>query len=187
MKVTDLIKISYVKEGYLPNWPYHLISDEEMCDAFINYDSESEDGWEQFLSDDNLCYFKYNYPLLDASMESQYKDLVEAIAYHIRQLKDSKDAEYVLPDWIYSYMMGAVIGVNSSQLDKHDMFVSLNADNIDDEYDVKVGEACYARSKEWLGRLPQVELDHRPPTMYGEPHVLKYLRLLDVGTVIGTM
>lgn len=34
--VHDLIKIKYVREGYLPNYPYHLISDSEMCDAFIN-------------------------------------------------------------------------------------------------------------------------------------------------------
>ena len=36
--IHDIIKIKYVREGWLPNWPYHLISDQEMCDAFLKQD-----------------------------------------------------------------------------------------------------------------------------------------------------
>ena len=40
----DIIKIKYTRLGYLPNYPYHLISDEEMFNAFIDLDSESASG-----------------------------------------------------------------------------------------------------------------------------------------------
>ena len=39
MLVHDLIKIKLVRAGYLPNYPYHLISDKEMCEAFISANS----------------------------------------------------------------------------------------------------------------------------------------------------
>ena len=38
MFIHDLIKIKYIREGYLPNYPYHMISDEEVFNAFINPD-----------------------------------------------------------------------------------------------------------------------------------------------------
>ena len=48
--VHDVIKIKYAREGYLPDLPYHLISDEEMCDAFINL----PDSIRNSISDDSF-------------------------------------------------------------------------------------------------------------------------------------
>ena len=38
MFIHDFIKIMYTDMGYLPNYPYYLISDEEMFDAFLRDD-----------------------------------------------------------------------------------------------------------------------------------------------------
>ena len=37
MMIHDVIKIKLSREGYLPDYPPHLISDEEMCRAFIRH------------------------------------------------------------------------------------------------------------------------------------------------------
>ena len=50
----DSIKIKYTREGYLPNYPYHMISDEEMFKAFL--DVENQSG-----------FFYDNYPILEDS------------------------------------------------------------------------------------------------------------------------
>ena len=34
--LTDYIKIKYSQEGYLPNYPYHLLSDKECMNAFLS-------------------------------------------------------------------------------------------------------------------------------------------------------
>lgn len=187
MNVNDVVKIRFTREGYLPNYPPHLISDNEMCDAFLKYGEDSEDNWNAFKSSIDASYFKDNYPLIDSTLESEYRTLVSNIAYHLNNYKSSTDDNRKLPDWIYSYMLGCVISVNSSQLDIHDMLVSMDTDNIDDIYTKEAAAACYKYSQAWLGRLPSSNLDHRPPTMFGEPHVIKYLRLLDVGTFTGAM
>jgi hypothetical protein len=54
--IHDIIKIKYTRLGYLPNYPYHLISDAEMFDAFINLSgtddsSGSSDYVERFFTD----------------------------------------------------------------------------------------------------------------------------------------
>ena len=68
------IKIKYVNLGYLPNWPYHLISDEEMFDAFMSnvvidksecrYDETSKSYVGSKLESGQGFFFD-NYPLLD--------------------------------------------------------------------------------------------------------------------------
>ena len=35
MSILDNVKIKYIQEGYLPNYPYHLISDIEAFNAFL--------------------------------------------------------------------------------------------------------------------------------------------------------
>ena len=40
--IYNLIKIKYIREGYLPDLPYHLISDNEMYDAFLSYNEEQD-------------------------------------------------------------------------------------------------------------------------------------------------
>ena len=38
MLVHDVIKIRLVEDGYLPNYPYHMMSDREMIAAFMGTD-----------------------------------------------------------------------------------------------------------------------------------------------------
>lgn len=170
MSIThDIIKIMYVREGYLPNYPYHLISDKEMIDAFINNDTN---------------FFDDNYPCLNSSLSDVYQDLKSDILYHMNQyLSDDK---YNIPDWVYSYMIGNVISINSDTLDKHDLLVGLLCDNIDDEFTGDAQAECYKISKLWINKLPyrditdgngQIVKYKRKPTIFGEPHVIKSLRL----------
>lgn len=165
--IHDDIKIKYVREGYLPNWPYHLISDSEMCDGFIGKDSEGND----------FGFFYDTYPLVDDSIKDIYDTLIQELKYHISLLKDSKDDSYTLPDWVYAFMLGNVVGPKSSQQDIHDLLVMLDVDNIDDIFTALACEACYDVSKSWINKLPDKQKSHRPPTCFGEPHVIKSLRL----------
>lgn len=198
----DIIKLKYSQEGYLPNWPYHLISDEEMCEAFLTYpwydyrtDEEKrlgtvltdDESWNRFINGTELCYFRDNYPLYRTTSceipeklidEAKYKKLVEALAYHIEEFKTSNYDNTVLPDWVYSYMLGSTCGVHTNQLDMHYLLVMLDTDNTFDEFTPEAAEACYRVSEDWLKRSS--ELEHRPPTMFGEPHVIKSLRLQQV-------
>lgn len=193
-----------VLEGYLPNYPYHLISDEEMCDAFLTYpwydyrtpeqilakyEMSDDEKWERFLEGVEPCYFRDNYPYIEydpikgvsGSSMDHYRTLVESMVYHFNALKRSLDDSYVLPDWIYSYMLSNVISINSLQLDKHNMFVLLGVDNDFDEYRDDSAQACYLKSKQWLEKTG--EIANRPPTMFGEPHVLKCLRLEELEVI----
>lgn len=166
----DLIKMNLAREGYLPNYPYHLLSDKEMIDAFIKIDSGGT------LSG----YFADFYPdsYLEGEMSDEYRTLVDGICYHLGQYLMNK--EYIIPDWVYSYMLGSCIGPQSDTLDKHDLFVLLNLDNIDDEFDLPIHKSCYDISKEWVHKLSPSVQEHRPPTLFGEPHVIKSLRLAQV-------
>ena len=164
--VHDLVKTKLVREGYLPNYPYHLISDAEMCDAFLN--------------DSDMSYFHINYPCLSPQLQEAYDELISAMCYHINLLKSSKDDMYELPDWIYSYMIGSAVGPNSEILDIHDILVPMGLDNLDDIFTAEASAECLKVSRDWLKKLPQAKLDHRPPTMFGEPHVIKNLRLREV-------
>lgn len=158
--VHTLIKIKYVREGYLPDWPYHLISESEMCQAFLR-----ESG-----------YFYTNYPCLDSTLLSIYTTLYDYIRDTIQQALNSKNDEFELPNWIYSYMLGNVISINSNKLDIHDLLVMLNADNIDDEWTPLASRLCYQVSTAWLGKTQGNPIE-RPPTIFGEMHVIKSLRL----------
>lgn len=161
--IHNIIKIKYVNEGYLPNYPYHLISDAEMCDAFI--------------SDDGTGFFFDFYQLPDDSLYDEYTALVDALKYYIAKLKESAEAEYTIPDWVYSYMLGQVISQSSDQQDKHDLFVLMNMDNVEDDFSVNISKYCLKISKIWLSKIPREKKGLRVPTMFGEPHVIKYLRL----------
>lgn len=205
--IHDLIKIKFVREGYLPNYPPHLLSDEEMCDAFIDYPSGddtsylvTEDGshirlyhggdlitgygtssadtaWERFKASDRLSWFKDKYPLLVPELEPQYRQLVEDIVYHLTAFKQSLDDKKKLPDWIYCYMLGDVLSVHSNIYDLHDMLIALGVDNVDDIFTPAAQAACYNVSELWLARYSNTTLEHRHATLFGEPHVLKSLRL----------
>lgn len=179
MFVHDIIKIKLVREGYLPNYPYHLISDDEMCEAFLPYNYDVSDplsGYEDCMNAE-INYFRDQYPLVSEDLEDEYKTLVSEIAWHLNQLKQSTDDSFELPDWIYSYMIDATLGPSSDPQDLHDMFVMLDTDNLFDEFTPECAKACYAESVQWLKKLQESYKVHRPPTMFGEPHVIKSLRL----------
>ena len=161
--IHNIIKIKYVNEGYLPNYPYHLISDAEMCDAFI--------------SDDDTGFFFDFYPLPDDSLYDEYIALVDALKYQISKLKSSVEAEFKMPDWVYSYMIGKVISQSSDQQDKHDLFVLMNMDNVEDDFSLNISKYCLKISKTWLAKIPKEKRGMRVPTVFGEPNVIKYLRL----------
>lgn len=179
MFVHDLIKIKLSNEGYLPDYPPHLISDQEMCEAFLPYEYNSEDptsGYDDSMSA-TLNFFRDTYPLPHNELLDEYKTLVADIAYYLNELETSNDAEYRLPDWVYSYMLGSVVTVGSDIEDRHDLFVLLGTDNLDDEFTYDCCRACYAESKYWISKLPVSSRIHRPPTIFGEPHVIKSMRL----------
>lgn len=175
--IHTIIKIRYSEEGYLPNYPPHLISDAEMCDGFLdyNYEEDSDEYWESYLNSPHQTFFSDNYPLLDESLSDRYRELVVAIAEHISLLKSSNEPDYKLPDWIYSYMIGSTIGVKSDKQDIHDLLVMMDIDNLEDEFLPEACESCYLISKYWVKQNES----SRPPTIFGEPHVLKALRLSD--------
>lgn len=172
MLIHDIIKMNYVREGYLPNHPYHLISDKEMFDAFLTIKGS--------LIDENMeGYFFDKYPCIDSRLKDEYNKLIYDILTHIDAFEKSTDNSYVIPDWVYSYMLGQCVGPKSDTLDRHDLLVLLNLDNIDDEITPDVCQACWSISSKWVSKLNY----KREPTMFGEPHVIKSLRLLSADLV----
>lgn len=185
--IHDIIKINYVHAGYLPNYPYHLISDAEMCDAFLSKNTNAQ--WHGFFVD--------NYPLITNGLPSEDANmlqnayygsddsddpestigLIPAIMTNLMALKNSAELNYKLPNWIYAYMLGATISINSPYLDRMDLIQLLNLNVSDDAFTAEVSKMCYLESKRWLLKYPPDRRQERPPTMFGEPHVIKSLRL----------
>lgn len=176
----DIVKIKYVREGYLPDYPPEFHSLSELYAAFLPYPVDdtktSDELWEQFRSEAKSCWFSDTYPLVDRSLEAKYRALVEDISYHL-QANLAANGALMLPDWVYSYMLGATIGPMSPKLDIHDLLVLLGCDNISDEFTVTAANQCYEISDQWLRRLANITAAHRSPTIFGEPHVIKSLRL----------
>lgn len=179
--IHNLVKIKLINEGYLPNFPYHLISDNEMCDAFLL----------KTVNTNGIViksgYFYDAYPCLVSEYSGDnnvYDNLERSIRYHIHCLKNSSDSEYTLPDWVYSYMLGKTVSILSDAQDIHDLIYPLGVDNIDDEFTADASKKCFEESKKWLKSkneqyvlFEHIETDLRPPTMFGEPHVIKSIRL----------
>lgn len=243
MLIHNLIKMKLIDNGYLPNYPYHLISDEEMINAFLGKKSVSDDPENPRY--ELVGYFIDKYPALSSpttlgstSVSMSYDNLVLTI-YCILQLYLIYKADnkiYEIPDWVYSYMLGSVISVDSDKKDIHDLIYPLGVDNIDDDFDYAAEDACNKESIKWLKSSNQVatetlsnyfyyenpdtheesgilcdtwfqdgkdqptELSYvytseyslfgsetakkpvnaiylRPPTIFGEPHVIKSIRL----------
>ena len=178
----NVIKKLYSRDGYLPDYPYHLFSDDEMFEAFIGISSIFNDNgeisdsvWEDVTSSYGKYFFFDNYPLIDISIQDSYKTLIYAIASHLREMKNNDD--YILPNWIYSYMLGECIGPNSPTADIHDTLVLLGCDNTDDMWTLQACNNALHFSAKQILKLKDTDKVNRPPTMFGEPHVLKYLRL----------
>ena len=101
--------------------------------------------------------------------------------YHINRCIDSSNHIHVVPDWVYSYMIGSTIGPNSNTYDIHDVLVMINMDNLEDEITIPIYEELYKVSVQAVNKLSEQEKLHRPPTIFGEPHVVKLLRLEQAG------
>lgn len=168
----DIAKIRYIRYGFLPDVPYHLVSNEEMINAFLN--------------DSGDDYFHTMYPLIDSQLEFEYNALVDGIKAELNNYLKSS-GEYNIPDWVYSYMLGATVGPISDQLDRHDLFALLGTDNIDDEFNLECGSECYRVSTTWLNKYAYSDdsAKIRPATIFGEPHVIKYLRLREADALRG--
>ena len=165
-----LVKIKYTDEGYLPNLPPHLVSKEEMCDAFLHND---------------ISYFGFNYICENEELEFAFELLKKSMEYHIENYTNIvKPVD--LPLWVYSYMLGTAVCSSSDTKDRHDFLVALGMDNMDDIISPEVQKYCYNVSKAYCGKLTLEERELtvdgqtvllRPPTMFGEPHVIKALRV----------
>lgn len=203
MFIHDVIKIKYVTLGFLPNYPYHLISDSEMFDAFIQYRVEIGSG-EVYHYIPNLDegFFAFYYPFRPATDDEErnpthyypigeslrkYDILIRSICKHINDYRTGVSTE--IPDWVYSYMLGVTVGPRSDKLDIHDIIAPIGTDNSDDDFDDKSSIATYNESLYYLSRTlkaseyqgsDESNLPKRPITMFGEPHVIKSLRLKQI-------
>lgn len=191
MIIHDIIKIKYVQLGFIrKNYPYHLISDEEMFSAFIDLGLDNESN----LIDPNTRFFDMYYPNpFDGSGSSsddnseEYEDQIYYDAYIklknyiINSIKEylyyhgtEAESDHLIPDWIYTYMLGEVVYQQSEYLDIQDTLELLGCSNLDNEFTKNACIACYIISKKYISTLVTGD---RPLTVFGEPHVLKYLRM----------
>ena len=192
----DLIKIKYVRLGYLPNYPYHLISDQEMFDAFIDLSNDglSSSGdtsdVERFFEDYYPNPFEEEDIVIQGaggeqiSLNSEYLRLrayiINTINQHLAHVGTTEEDSYTIPAWIYTYMLGEVIynvpgnPDDFQYRDMHDLLVLLDADNIENEMTPEICKLCYMKSTKYISTLTT---GIRPPTVFGEPHVIKQLRL----------
>ena len=95
--IHDAIKIKYIELGYLPDTPYHLISDAEMCDAFLHRDTEGYSVFDKtsqstlYNNDIKVSgYFvdTYNLDLMKdcnhyTLMQQYYVEMVRAMLHYI--------------------------------------------------------------------------------------------------------
>lgn len=210
----DIIKIKYTRLGYLPNYPYHLISDEEMFNAFINLSGDDSTSGSGDSSEEER-FFNDNYPnpFADSDIEfigaggekislrSEYfrlkKYIIDTINQYLANQGTTNAENYTIPDWIYTYMLGEVIYNNSEYLDIHDALMLLDNVYVDSNKIIdEAGEEdweqllkdnhvnneftrlscvrCYIESTKYISTLTT---GIRPPTVFGEPHVIKQLRL----------
>lgn len=168
MILIDSIKIKYIQSGYLPDHPYHLISDNELLDAFI-------------FNTDN--YFDDNYSIESADEEliDIHHQLKEELIYHVNLAKAANDAS-VLPSWVTSYMLGTVVSETSGLKDIDDLIKLSNLKDVipAGQFNDILYRSNANISREWIGKLPSAKKEHRPITIFGEPHVIKSLRLSQV-------
>lgn len=164
--IHNIIKIMYVNIGFLPNTPYHLISDDEMFDAFLR-----EDG-----------FFATYYYCPGEEFQEAYDKLLGCIKSCIHKYQEDGTT---IPDWIYSYMIMRPITYDSAE---EDIAYICDMANIETPqllavFTPEVAATCYEVSKKWLQKLPSKH-NNRPPTMFGETHVTKSLRLTDANILL---
>ena len=193
--VHDIIKIKYSNLGYLPGYPYHMISDREMFDAFIDL-SVDEYGDEDKIPS-GVYFFEDNYPnpfiennltykqldkegevTTEADLSLEYKKLrkyiVKVINAYLTYHNTELAASYTIPNWVYTYMLGEVVYNNSEYQDIYDTLALLGDNNIDNKFTSKSCALCYATSYKYISKKT---VGNRPLSVFGEPHVIKQLRL----------
>lgn len=189
MLIHDIIKIKYTRLGYLPNYPYHLISDEEMFNAFINLTDDDtptdlffDDYYPNPFIDEDVIYISPSGE--EISLNGEYNRLktyiIDTINDYLNHLGTATESEYEIPDWIYTYMLGEVIYNTPEEPDDFqykdmlDLLTLLDAVNNDNEMTPQICLLCYEQSTKFISTLTS---GIRPPTVFGEPHVIKQLRL----------
>lgn len=202
--VHDVIKIKYVTEGYITkNYPPHLISDLEMMEGFLSLSDDYDDNVDEddpipsYMTDYMSGFYIDNYvqPMLkqfestdiDEMTDDEYDVFMSMwdIAMYILERYDEiyagveegtvdTNLAEIFDAWIYSYMLGEVIGPESEDADKHDVFVLLDMDNLYDVFTVEIAKECLNVSTKWLKKSTETS---RPAGCFAEPHVIKSLRL----------
>lgn len=156
MMLNDVVKINLSRNGYVPDYPPHLISRSEMKAGA-------------------LAWIADMYPAPpNGYLAAEYNALISNVTDALSDFVNAED-ETELPDWIYAYLLGTVVGPNSDTTDRHNVLVLMGLDNVDDEFTLPVYKRCYEVSTQWLAKYGIVE---RMPTMFAEPHVIKYFRLV---------
>lgn len=182
MLLHDILKIKYVKFGYIKkNYPYHLISDQEMFNAFIDL-GDQDFNTNTTVIDPNVRFFDILYPnpFTTSEEDKPYRDTYVALkAYIIDTINDylakyGTENEVTIPNWIYTYMLGEVVYNQSDYLDIQDTLELLGCSNLDNTFTKDACRACYKVSSGYISTLTA---DTRPPTIFGEPHVIKRLRM----------
>jgi hypothetical protein len=170
-----------------------MISDREMFDAFIDLSSTEDSSDSSNLEDISIStphFFEdyYSNPFgpddfytpssnsAPVSLSEAYYKLRDYIVDTILEYLSEPD-KYVIPDWIYTYMLGEVVYSRSEYLDIYDTLALLDCSNTDNEFTVNACIKCYATSLKYISALTS---GTRPPTVFGEPHVIKQLRLMEV-------
>lgn len=162
-----LIKLNFIDIGFLPNYPYRLISDSEMFEAFTKTGG----------------FFETYYPCPSGELSEEYTTLKNYIFERIEKFQNEEIE--VLPDWIYSYMLMRPITFDSPEPDIAYLYDLLNLDSatVLTEFNEEAAKRCYQVSEEWLKKLPSRYGD-RPPTMFGETHVTKSRRLAQANILV---
>lgn len=184
MMIHDIIKIKYVNLGYIQkNYPYHLISDEEMFNAFIDLGNE-EFNQKTTIIDPNVRFFDdyYPNPFAEEPDDNIYKlaysalrtRIVDNINDYLAYAGTSDEEKHLLPDWVYTYMLSEVVYQRSEYLDIEDTLALLGCSNLDNKFTQEACAACYNTSLKYISTL---STGLRPPTIFGEPHVIKKLRM----------
>ena len=197
MLIHDIIKIKYVTLGYIKkNYPYHLISDEEMFNAFIDLGNTEfndrttmidpsvrffDDYYPNPFAENDVIYEKKNSDgeVVDRiSLSGEYDRLKQSIKDYINDyltyVHTLEEDSHLVPDWVYTYMLGEVVYQQSEYLDIQDTLALLGCSNLDNEFTQSACVACYATSLKYISTLTS---GLRPPTVFGEPHVIKVLRM----------
>ena len=214
----NIIKNELSELGYLPNLPYHLISDSEMFDAFIR-EPESQirdpdmaeevgqymlrkasDNYDNLVGVASGCMFHDYYPpfIDDSTGTSVYFNLVNCI---LRCIHAYTEFGYEIPDWVYAYMLRAVIGPKSSYDDICSLQSMLGL-TVTGEFSIETAESCLLISRETtklydgsalpMGLYTKHSRINRalddaaglsndtqrdcPITIFGDLNVIKYLR-----------